>query len=48
MSVLANKSLFTMRLYILFPSTFSPDERKKIKTEVFEDIKKDITYLSWK
>jgi len=48
MSVLANKSLFTMRLYILFPSTISPDERKRIKTEVFEDIKKDITYLSWK
>lgn len=48
MSVLANKSLFTIRLYVLFPSSVSQEDRKKIKTDVFEDIKKDITYLSWK
>jgi len=48
MSVLANKSLFTMRLYILFPSSILPEDRKKIESDVFRDIKKEITYLSWK
>jgi len=48
MSVLADKSLFTIRMYILFPSSILPEDRKKIKTSVFNDIKKEITYLSWK
>lgn len=48
MSVLANKSLFTIRLYILFPRSILPDDRERIRKDVFEDIKKDITYLSWK
>ena len=48
MSVLADKSLFTIRLYILFPSSVSSEDREKIKVSVFEDIKKEIDYFSWK
>jgi uncharacterized protein len=48
MSVLANKSLFTIRLYILFPSNILPDDRQKIKDSVFEQIKKEFPYFSWK
>jgi hypothetical protein len=48
MRVLANKSLFTIRLYLLFPSTILPDDRKRTKTLVFEDIKKEFPFFSWK
>jgi HD superfamily phosphohydrolase len=48
MNVLANKSLFTIRLYLLFPSTILPDDRKKIKTFVFEQVKKEHPYFTWK
>jgi len=48
MRVLANKSLFTIRLYLLFPSTILPDYRKRIKTSVFEDIKREFPFFSWK
>jgi HD superfamily phosphohydrolase len=48
MHVLADKSLFTIRLYILFPSTIDPDEQQKIKDGVFEEIKKEMPYFNWK
>ena len=48
MNVLADKSLFTIRLYILFPSNIMPDVQKTIKSSVFEQINREMPYSRWK
>jgi hypothetical protein len=48
MHILADKSLFTIRLYLLFPSTIEPNEQQKIKDAVFEEIKREMPYSRWK